>query len=45
MRASFLSAFLVLIIIISVYPQTVSTLVPGLSTFNDGLAIDDSGNI
>ncbi|GMR25562.1 MAG: hypothetical protein BMS9Abin39_0870 [Ignavibacteria bacterium] len=31
--------------VFSIIPQTVSTLVPGTSTFNDGLALDKDGNI
>ncbi|NUM70099.1 MAG: T9SS type A sorting domain-containing protein [Ignavibacteriaceae bacterium] len=45
MKAIILTALLVLICFTLQYAQTVSTLVPGLSSFNDGLAIDDSGNI
>jgi len=37
--------FLLILLLFNVSAQTVSTLVPGPSTFNDGLALDENGNI
>jgi len=37
--------FLLILLVFNVSAQTVSTLVPGPSTFNDGLALDENGNI
>ena len=45
MKKIFISFLLSLILLFTLKAQTVSTLVPGPSTFNDGLEMDMDGNI